>query len=207
MAAIDVAEAAGGDVVVGEEEGGERAVGSVLREELVDDAKNIFQAIVRDGALAAEIGLKIGHEESCGDAFTGNVGDDEAETVRAEVEEVVVVAADGARGETSAAIVEGLDGGTELGEKAALDFVGDFELLGGAAFRFEFCGVGAALGFEGVRDFVKADEGEGVAIGVAEAGGDAAPDRGFFAEERGFDSVAHGASFGIELDAAEAWSV
>ena len=57
MAAVDVAEAAGGDVVIGEEECGEGAVGRVLREELVDDAKNIFQAIVRDGALAAEIGL------------------------------------------------------------------------------------------------------------------------------------------------------
>jgi len=57
MAAIDVAESAGGDVVIGEEERGEGTVGSILREELVDDTKNIFQAIVGDGALAAEIGL------------------------------------------------------------------------------------------------------------------------------------------------------
>ena len=86
MAAIDVAEAAAGNMVVGEEERRERAVGRVLREELVDDAKNIFQAIVRDGALAAEIGLQVGHEQRCGDAFAGDIADHEAEAVGAEVE-------------------------------------------------------------------------------------------------------------------------
>ncbi len=181
MAAIDVAKAAGGDVVVGEEERGERTVGSVLGKELVDDTKNIFQAILRDGALAAEIGLQIGHEESGGDAFAGDVADDQAETIGAEIEEVVIVAADGARGVAAAAIVEGRDRRTELGEKAALHFAGDFEFLSSTAFEFEFCGVGAALGFESVCDFVEAHERERVAVGIAETRGDAAPDGGFFA--------------------------
>ena len=208
MTAINVTEAAAGDVVVGEEESGEGAVGSVLREELVDDAKNIFQAIVRDGALAAQIGLQIGHEEGGGDAFARNVADDEAEAVWAEVEEVVVVAADGARGITVAGIVERLNWRADLGEKTALDFVGDFEFLDGATVEFEFGGGGAALGFEGVGDFVEADEGEGVAIGVAEAGGDAAPDGGFFAEQRGLDGAAGCVGVGrIELDAAQARGV
>jgi len=57
MAAVDVAEAAGGDVVIGEEEGGEGAVGSVLREELIDGAEEALGLVERDGALAAEIGL------------------------------------------------------------------------------------------------------------------------------------------------------
>ena len=56
-------------------------------------------------------------------------------------------------------------------------------------------------------DFVEADEGESVAVGIAEAGGDAAPDGSFFAEERGFGGVADLAGFGVELDAAEARSV
>jgi len=77
-------------------------------------------------------------------------------------------------------IVESVDRGTQLGKKTALDFVGDFELLGGAAFEFEFGGGGAALGFQGVSDFVEADQGEGVAVNVAEASGDAAPDGRFF---------------------------
>jgi hypothetical protein len=42
--------------------------------------------------------LQVGHEESGGDAFAGDVPDDEAEFVLAEIEEVVVVASDLARG-------------------------------------------------------------------------------------------------------------
>jgi hypothetical protein len=88
-----------------------------------------------------------------------------------------------------------------------LDFVGDFEFLGGAAVEFEFGGSGAALGFEGVCDFVEADERKCVAVGIAEACGDASPDGSFFAEERGFGGVADLMRFEVELDAAEAWSV
>ena len=208
MAAVDVAEAAAGDVVVGEEERGEGAVGSVLREELIDGAEEALRLVERDSALAAEIGLQIGHEESGGDAFAGNVTDDQAEAVGAEVEKVVIVAADGACGKAAAAIVEGVDGRTELGEKAALDFIGDFKFLDGPAFDLEFCGGGAALGFERVGDFVEADEGEDVAIDVAEARRHAAPDGGFFAQQRGLDGAARCAGVGaIELDAAQAGGV
>ena len=208
MAAVDIAEAAGGDVVVGEEERGEGAVGRVLREELVDGAEEAL-GLVRDGALAAEIGLQIGHKESGGDAFAGDVADDEAEAVRAEVEKIVIIAAYSAGGKAAAAIVEGVDRWTRLRKEAALDFVGDFQFLGGAAFEIEFGGGGAALGFEGVGDFVEADEGESVAIGIAEASGDAAPDGGFFAEKRGVGGgcVAYLTRFGVELDAAQAGSV
>ena len=207
MAAIDVAEAAAGDVVVGEEERSEGAVGGVLGEELIDGAEEALRLVERDSALAAEIGLQIGHEESGGDAFAGNVADDQAEAVGAEIEEVVVIAAYCARWIAVTRIVERLDGGTELGEKAALDFVGNFQFLGGAAFEFEFGGGGAALGFEGVSDFVEADEEEGVAVKIAEAGRDAAPDVSFLAEEGGLDSGADGARFGVELNAAETRSL
>jgi len=208
MAAIDVAEAAAGDVVVGEEERSEGAVGGVLGEELIDGTEEALRLVERDSALAAEIGLQIGHEESGGDAFAGNVADNQTEAIGAEVEKVVIVAADGACGKAATAIVERVDGRTELGEKAALDFVGNFEFLNGAAFDLEFCGGGAALGFERVGDFVEADEGEDVAIDVTEARGHAAPNGGFFAEQRGFDGPARCAGVGaIELDAAQARSV
>jgi hypothetical protein len=206
MAAIDIAEAAAGNVVVGEEKRGEGAVGRVLREELVDDAKNIFQAIVGDGALAAQIGLQVGHEQRGGDAFAGDVADDKPEAVRAEVEKIVVITAYGARRETVAGVVQRGNRRTELRKKAALYFVGDFEFLGGAAFEFEFCGSGSALGFKRVRDFVEADERERVAVGIAKARGDAAPDRRFLTEQRRFGGscAANLTRFGIELDAAQA---
>jgi hypothetical protein len=208
MAAIDVAEAARRDVVIGEEESGEGAVGGVLTEELIDGAQETLGLVERDGGLTAEIGLQIRHEESGGDALAGNVGDDEAEAVGAEVEKVVIVATDGACGKAATAIVERMDRGTNLREKAALDFVGDFQFLDGAAFEFEFRGGGAALSFEGVSHFIEADQGENVAVDVAEAGRDAAPDRGFFAEQRGLDGAAGCVGVGgIELDAAQARSV
>ena len=156
MAAIDVAEAAAGNMVVGEEERGEGAVGRVLREELVDDAKNIFQAIVRDGALAAQIGLQVGHQQRSGDAFAGNVADDQAEAVGAELEKVIIIAAYGARGITVTGIVERMNRRAALRKKTALDFVGDFQFLGCAAFELlELGGGRAALGFKGVSDFVR----------------------------------------------------
>ena len=96
-----------------------------------------------------------------------------------------------------------------MGEKPALDFVGDFEFLGGAAFGVEFGGGSAALRFERVRDFVEADERERVAVRIAEARRDASPDGRFFAEQRrlGGSCVADLARFGVELDAAQARSV
>ena len=205
MAAIDVAEAAGRDVVIGEEERGEGAVGRVLGEELIDGAQEALGLVERDGALAAEIGLQIGHEQSGGDAFAGNVADDEAEAIGAEVEEIVIVAADGARGKAVAGIVERADGRTELREEAALDFVGDFEFLGGAAFGFEFGGGGAALGFEGVGDFVEADEGEGVAVDDHGSGRRRCPRRWVSAPRIGESAwVWTGALLGIVLEALEA---
>ena len=92
-------------------------------------------------------------------------------------------------------------------KKAGLDFLGDFQFLGGATFRFKFLGLRAALGFDGVGDFVEADERKNVAVNVAEASGDSPPDRGFLAEERRLNGGAHGAGFGVVLDAAEARSV
>jgi hypothetical protein len=91
--------------------------------------------------------LQIGHEQRRGDAFAGNVSNDEAEAVGAEVEKVVIIAADGARGITVTGIVERVDRRTDLREKTALNFVGDFQFLGSAAFEFDFGSGGAAFGF------------------------------------------------------------
>src|ERR1700732_4164467 len=54
-----------------------------------------FAAVDED--LAAQRGLQAGHEERGGNSFTGNVGDGDSQMRGAELNEVVVVAADGAR--------------------------------------------------------------------------------------------------------------
>ena len=110
MAAIGVTKAAGGVVVFGEEECGEGAIRRVVAKKLVYRAQEALGLIESDGALAAEIGLKIGHEESGGDSLSGNVANDEAEALAAEIQEVVIITADFAGLDAKAGIFEGFQG-------------------------------------------------------------------------------------------------
>jgi hypothetical protein len=56
-----------------------------------------------------------------------------------------------------------------------LHLLSDFEFLGGAAFGFLTFGGGPALGFDGVSDLIKTDEGERVAVGIPKAAEDGSP--------------------------------
>src|SRR6267143_2051686 len=94
MTAIGVTQATRSVVIFGEEQGGESAVGSVVAKELVHGAQETLRLIQSDGALAAQIGLKVGHQESGGDSFSGDVADHEAKPLLAEIQEVVIIAAD-----------------------------------------------------------------------------------------------------------------
>ena len=185
MAAVGIAEAASRVVIFGEKESGEGAVGGVLAEKLIDRTQEALRLIDSDGALAAKIGLKIGHQESGGDALSGNVADDEAEAVAAEIEEIVIVTTDLAGLVTNPGVFEGLERREGSRKETRLNLFGDFEFLGCAAFGFELGSDRAALGFDGVRDFVEADEGKGVAVRVFETCKDAAPDRRVIGTRRG----------------------
>src|SRR5713226_8579704 len=94
MAAIGVAEQTSRVVVFGEEKSSEGTVGSVFAESLIHGTQEMVGLLLGDGAEAAQIGLQVGHQERGGDPFAGDVCDDEAEATFAEVEEVVIVAAD-----------------------------------------------------------------------------------------------------------------
>ena len=61
--------------------------------------------------------------------------------------------------------------------------LGDFEFVGGAALGFLSSGDHAALRFHSVGELIETDQRKGVAVDIAEAGDDSAPDRRFFAEE------------------------
>ena len=94
---------------------------------MIDGAEETLRLVERDGALAAEIGLQIGHEKSGGDAFAGNVTDDQAETVRAEVEEVVIVASHGTCREAVTRVVSlSIDG--RICGKSGTDFRWRFQV-------------------------------------------------------------------------------
>ena len=109
MAAIGKTQAACGVVIFAKEESGESAVGGVVAKEVVYGAHEALGLIESDGALAAEIGLQIGHQESGGDALSGNVADDEAEAAAAKIEEVVIIAANLAGLDAKTGVFEGFE--------------------------------------------------------------------------------------------------
>ena len=72
---VGVADTASGVVIFGEEESGEGGIGGVGAEKLIDRAQEAVRLIESEGALAAQVGLKIGHKESGSNALAGNIGD------------------------------------------------------------------------------------------------------------------------------------
>ena len=118
VATVGVAEAARGVIVFGEEESGEGAVWRVFAEELIDGTKEAVRVVSMNGALAAEIGLEVGHEERGGDALAGDVANDKTEASVAEAEEVVIITADLAGLMTDAGVIEGSEFRKSLREKA-----------------------------------------------------------------------------------------
>lgn len=79
MPTISVTQATRGIVVLGKEQRGKRAVRGVLAKKLVHGTQHTLRLIHGDCALAAKIGLEISHQQRRGDAFAGNVANDEAE--------------------------------------------------------------------------------------------------------------------------------
>src|SRR6266851_1473930 len=177
MAAIGVTQVANGVVVFGEEECGEGAVRRVVAEELVHGTQKALRLIQSDGALAAQIGLQIGHQESCGDSFSRDVTDHEAEAFLAEIKKVIIIAADFASLDAKAGVFKSFQGRLRLGEEPSLNLFGDFEFLGDAALGFQPPGKGTALRFDSLSHLVEAHQRKGIAVKIPKAGKDAAPNR------------------------------
>src|SRR6267143_6995301 len=79
--------------------------------------------------LAAERSLKAGHQEGGGDSFPGNVRDGDSDMRRAELDEIVIVAADG-----TSRFADGFDlhaghRGQGAGKELVLNFAGDGNLI------------------------------------------------------------------------------
>ena len=140
VTAVHVAERARQVVVVREEEAREGAFGRVLAEEAVDGLEEAPRLVEGERDLAAQVRLEVRHEEGGRYPLSHHVPDHEAQAVRAEGQEVVVVAAHRLRGMTHARVVEGPEGGPGLREEAGLDLPCDCELVNGAALGFELFG-------------------------------------------------------------------
>src|SRR5215470_19118614 len=70
MPAIRVAQALRMVIVFGEEEGSVGAVGGILAKELIHGSQEALRLIQSDSALAAQVRLQVGHQESGGDSFS-----------------------------------------------------------------------------------------------------------------------------------------
>src|SRR6266568_2123807 len=70
MPAARVAQAPRAVVILGKEEGGVGVVGRILVEELVHRAQEALGLVASARALAAQVRLQIGHQESGGDSFS-----------------------------------------------------------------------------------------------------------------------------------------
>src|SRR5271166_2172283 len=121
MAAVGVAQAAGLIVVFGKEERRVGAFGGVLAEEAVDRTQETLRFLDRHGALAAQIGLKIGHEEGGGDPLAGDVAYYEAKALLAQSQEIVVIATDLEGLNAASCVIQGFQARQMLGEESSLN--------------------------------------------------------------------------------------
>src|SRR6185503_16241898 len=117
MTAIRVAQAAGIVVIFTKEQRGVRAISRILVEELVHRSQESLRLIQSDRALAAQVRLQVGHQESGGDAFADDVADHQAKPVRTKVNEIVIIPADLTSLNANTCVVEPGYGGQGLGKE------------------------------------------------------------------------------------------
>ena len=164
MSAVRVAQASRAIVELRIEERRVGVVGGVLVEQPVHRLQQPFRFLDRDRALAAQVGLEVGHQQRGGHALAGDVADDETEALLAEVEEVVVVAADAPRLHAGAGVFERSHRGQTLRKEPRLHLHRDLEFVRGPALGRRLLGRGAALRLDRPAHLVEADQRERVPI-------------------------------------------
>src|SRR4051795_3240199 len=85
MPTVGIAQAPEFVIVLGKEERRIGALGSVVIEEPVHGLQKLLRLIQSDGALAAQVRLKVRHQESRGDALSGNIANYQAKALLSEI--------------------------------------------------------------------------------------------------------------------------
>src|SRR5690348_6135387 len=106
VAAIGIAQAPRPVIVFGEEERRIHAVERVVVEELIHRSQESFELFHSYGALAAQVGLQVRHQEGCSHPFTSHVRNYKSQPFLAKIEKVVVVTAYRVRLQASARIIK-----------------------------------------------------------------------------------------------------
>src|SRR5690349_7152256 len=92
MSAVGIAQAPRLVVKLSKEEAGIRVVRRILIEKLIHGMQKALRFIQRNGTLAPQIGLQVGHQKSAGNSLSGNVSQHQTKPLATEIEEVVIVA-------------------------------------------------------------------------------------------------------------------
>ena len=127
--------------------------------------------------MAADVGLQVGHQQRGADPFARNIADEQAEPIVAEIEKVVIVAADLTCLHTQARVVERGRLGTLLWKEPGLHLHGDAAFVGRPSLGFLAIGARPLMCLDLPRHRVDADQHEGVGVRILEER-ICAPDRG-----------------------------
>src|SRR5262249_1277644 len=108
MTAIQVAQPARHIVVLRKKDRCVIVRGAVFEKQLIHRSKELLRLFPGYRTLAAQIRLKICHQQSSRYALARDIGDHQAEPPLADVQEIVIIAADGASKAANGTISEGL---------------------------------------------------------------------------------------------------
>src|SRR5580698_7892363 len=120
MPAIRISQASRGVIVLRKKDGGVRAVHRILVEELVHRLQEEFSLFAGEGKLAAQVCLKIRHQQRGGNPLAGDIADQQSEPPLSQRKEIIVIAADMTSLNADASVVERLQGRKRLREEPRL---------------------------------------------------------------------------------------
>src|SRR5207237_9402026 len=91
MTAIDVVEPPRFVIIFAKEERGVRAVGRVFVKELIHGFQEPLWLIQCNSTLAAQVRLKISHQERRSDPFSCDIADDQSKPFLTEIQEIIII--------------------------------------------------------------------------------------------------------------------
>jgi hypothetical protein len=147
-------------VIFSEEKCGVVAVGSIFIKQLIHRPQELARLLCGDRALAAQVGLQIGHQQSARDSLTCDIANDEAKPVLAQIQKIVIVSPHLPRLKTRARVFQSASCRHSLRKEPRLHLPCDFQFVRGATFRFDLLGDRAALRCNSECQFVEASKAE-----------------------------------------------
>src|SRR5262249_19080883 len=103
-------------------------------------------------------------------ALARYIGDHQAEPSLAEIQKIVIIAADGASGVANANIGEGFKRRMPLWQEARLYLLGDCQVVSGLALCLQLCRLRTALLLKSARGIVDLNKRETVPVHIFEKG-------------------------------------